>query len=153
MEIEKRTIEELFLELRTKNNWTYIDIMEKLSKHGIFITEKTVKKWEIGLIYPSTQEIYKLSEIFMFPAENFIMAKSNSYKKGMDSIHVMAIKWFCYITGASITVSIIGMYILLFLATIYAFVFFTECVDMFMRSRRKVNKFYKNTVKYWRIMI
>lgn len=141
--VETRTLEELFLELRTKNNWTYIDIMEKLSKIGLYVDEKTINKWEIGLIYPSTEEIYKLSEIFMFPAVNILMAKSNSYKKGMDSIHVMAIKWFCYITGASITVGIVGMYIILFLATIYAFIFFTSCVNMFMMSRRKIIKIKK----------
>ena len=138
---ETRTIEELFVELRKKSNFTYIDIMEKLNELGINVNEKTIKKWEIGLIYPSTDEIYKLSEIFMFPAVNIIMAKTNSYKKGMDSIHVMAIKWFCYITGTSITVGIIGMYIILFLATIYAFVFFVNCVNTFMLVRRKIIKY------------
>ncbi len=131
IQIETRTLEELLLELRTKQNLTYIDIVYKLSNVGIYIDEKKVKKWEIGLIYPSTDEIYKISEIFMFPVENIITAKSNSYKKGMDSIHVMAIKWFCYITGASIKLGVILSYTFIILALVYAFMFFIDCVNIF----------------------
>lgn len=142
IQIETRTIEEVLLDLRTKRDWSYINIVEQLSKIGLNVDEKIVKKWEIGLIYPSTDEIYKISEIYMFPAANLIMAKSNSYKKGMDSIHVMAIKWISYITGISIKTGIIGMYIVLFLAIIYAFKFFIDCANMFMMSRRKIKSMF-----------
>ena len=98
--IEERTLEEVLLELRESKNYTYLDITEKLNQKGTYIEEKIIKKWELGLIYPSTDELYLLSEIYMFPVVDLIQAKNNSYKKGMDSIHYRLIKWFCYFTGA-----------------------------------------------------
>lgn len=137
--VEKRTLEELLLDLRIKKHWTYFHIIEKLNGIGLCIDEKTAKKWQLGLVYPNTDELYKLSQLYMFPIENFIMAKSNSYKKGMGSIHLIAIKWICYITGISIKTSIVIVYIILLLGLIYAFIFFNDCVNIFMSSRRKVS--------------
>ena len=91
--IEERTLEEVLLELRESKNYTYLDITEKLNQKGTYIEEKIIKKWELGLIYPSTDELYLLSEIYMFPVVDLIQAKNNSYKKGMDSIHYRLIKW------------------------------------------------------------
>ena len=65
--IEERTLEEVLLELRESKNYTYLDITEKLNQKGTYIEEKIIKKWELGLIYPSTDELYLLSEIYMFP--------------------------------------------------------------------------------------
>lgn len=133
--LEERTLEELLLDLRTKKDWTYFHMIDKLNDIGLCIDEKKAKKWEIGLIYPNTDELYKLSELYMYPIEKLIMAKSNSYKKGMDSIHVMAIKWISYITGVSIKTGIVALYVIMILGLIYAFVFFNACVNMFMSSR------------------
>ena len=79
--IEERTLEEVLLELRESKNYTYLDITEKLNQKGTYIEEKIIKKWELGLIYPSTDELYLLSEIYMFPVVDLIQAKNNSYKK------------------------------------------------------------------------
>lgn len=133
---ETRTLEELLLELRTQKNWSYLNIMEELNNKGTYIEEKIIKKWEIGLIYPSTDELYLISEIYMFPVVDLITAKNNSYKKGMDSIHYRAIKWFCYFTGASIKIGVIAMYVILVLAFIFAVMFFKDSADTFMRVRR-----------------
>ena len=84
--IETKTLEEVLLELRTKNNWTYLNIMDKLNEKGKYVEEKIIKKWEIGLIYPTTDELYLLSEIYMYQVTNLIQAKTNSYKKGMDAM-------------------------------------------------------------------
>ena len=73
--VEERTIEELLEELRNKKNWSYIDVIEELSKLGVIVDIKTIKKWELGLEYPDTNILYKFSELYFFPAENFIMAK------------------------------------------------------------------------------
>ena len=59
------------------------------------------------MIYPSLDEIYIISELYMFPAINLITAKNNSFKEGMDSIHYTFIKIFCYITGLSMKVGMV----------------------------------------------
>ena len=137
--VEKRTLEELLLELRNEKNWTYIHIVEKLQELGIATDEKQVKKWEIGLEYPNLDIIYKLSELYMVPSQTFIIAKSNSYEKGMSSIHVMLIKWFCYITGFSLTVGYIGLYVIIFGGLIYAFLFFLDNANRYMQVRQMMN--------------
>ena len=136
--VETRTLEKLLLDLRIENNYTYIEIVDKLSKLGLMVDEKTVKKWEYGLIYPSLDEIYIISELYMFPAINLITAKNNSLKEGMDSIHYTFIKVFCYITGLSMKVGTVILSCALVFLLIYAVNFFIECARMFMSSRRKV---------------
>ena len=101
--------------------------------------EKTVKKWEYGLIYPSLDEIYIISELYMFPAINLIMAKNNSFKEGMDSIHYTIIKIFCYITGVSMKVGMVILSLILVFLFVYAVNFFIQCANMFMSSRRKIS--------------
>lgn len=128
---EKRTIEELLFELRDEKQWTYIHIVEKLQKLGVQTTEKQIKKWEIGLEYPDLDTIYKLSELYMVPSQNFIIAKSNSYEKGMNSIHMTFIKWFCYITGFTLKVGYIAFFVILGCLLVCSFLFFLEKVELF----------------------
>lgn len=98
-QLEKRSIEELLTDLRKEKNWSYIDVVQALSKMNVFVDEKMIKKWEIGLEYPDTNTLYKLSELYLIPATDFVTAKNNSYTKGSQAIHKTFIKWFCYITG------------------------------------------------------
>ena len=137
--IEKRTIEELLAQLREEKNWTYMHIVEKLQELEITINEKQVKKWEIGLEYPELDVIYKLSELYMVPSQTFIMAKSNSYEKGLASVHMMFIKWFCYITGFSIKVTYYGLFVILGLALIWSLNFFIGNVELFLEVRARMN--------------
>ena len=137
--IEKRTIEELLADLRNEKNWTYMHIVEKLQELGITTDEKQVKKWEIGLEYPELDIIYKLSELYMVPSQTFIIAKSNSYEKGLASVHMMFIKWFCYVTGFSIKVTYYGLFVILGLALIYSLNFFVENVELFLEVRARMN--------------
>lgn len=131
IETEKRTIEELLTDLRNEKNWTYINVMQELSKMGIFVDEKTIKKWEIGLEYPDTDIIYKLSELYFIPYDRLMIAKNNSYAKGYESIHKTFIKWFCYITGFSIKAGYIITYTFLYVALIGAFMFFiNKCNEL-----------------------
>ena len=102
------------------------------------VDEKKVKKWEYGLIYPSLDEIYIISELYMFPAVNIITAKNNSLKQGMDSIHYTLIKTFCYITGLSMKIGMVAMYLIIAIVFVYAVHFFIQCAEMFMSSRRKI---------------
>ena len=91
--LEKRTLEELLKDLREEKEWSYWDIVEKLNDLGIpLLDEKQIKKWELGLEYPELEIIYKLSELYVIPSEQFVMAKSNSLKEGMQAIHMTFIK-------------------------------------------------------------
>lgn len=124
--VEKRTLEELFVELRLEKGWECINIVEQLQNLGITTDEKQIKKWEIGLEYPDTDTLYKFSEMYMIPIQTLVMARTNSYNKGMASIHTMAIKWFCFLTGISMKVAYIGIYIIMGLTLIGAFMFFLD---------------------------
>jgi len=137
--VETRTLEELLLELRKEKDWTYIHVVEELQKLGITTEEKVVKKWELGLEYPSLEIIYKLSELYMVPSEKFFMAKSNSYEKGLQYIHITFIKWFCYLTGVSLKVAYIGLHVIIGIALIWSLYFFIDKVDTFMEVRARMN--------------
>lgn len=132
---EKRTIEELLIDLRNEKNWTYINVIHELSKMDIFVDEKTIKKWEVGLEYPDMDTIYKLSELYFIPSNDFIIAKNNSYAKGYKSIHKTFIKWFCYITGFSIKAGYIITYISVYIALILAFIFFISKCNEVLKAR------------------
>lgn len=122
--VETRTLEQLLKELREEKNWTYLHIVEELNKLGLVVDEKKVKKWEIGLEYPEISEIYKLSEIYLVASQNFIMAKTNSYKEGLASVHATLIKWVCYLTGISLKIGYIAFYVIIVLALIGSLLFF-----------------------------
>lgn len=126
IEVEKRTLEQLLKDLREEKNWTYLHIVEELQKIGLTVDEKKVKKWEIGLEYPEINEIYKLSELYFVPSDNFVMAKTNSYQEGLASVHATLIKWVCYFTGLSLKIGYIAFYIFIAIALIGALMFFIE---------------------------
>ena len=128
-------IEQLLKKLREEKNWSYLELLEKLNKKGINLQEKDIKKWEWGLEYPDLNTIYKLSEIYMVPSENFIEAKNNSFTNGINSLHIKIINWICYLTGASFKLIYWLMYTIIGLALIYAFMFFMGKVNIFFSSR------------------
>ncbi len=124
MKVESRTLEQLLKELREEKSWTYLHVVEELNKLGLIVEEKQVKKWEIGLEYPDINEIYKLSELYFVPSDNFVMAKSNSYQEGLNSIHATLIKWICYITGISLKIGYVAFYVIITMAVIGSLMFF-----------------------------
>ena len=138
-EIEKRTLEVLLKDLRESKNWTFIHIVEELNKMGIIVDDKLVKKWEIGLEYPDLDIIYKLSELYKIPSENFIMAKTNSLNEGLQSIHMLLIKWICYFTDVSFKVALIGVYTVIVIALIGSFMFFISCAENYLKVRSMMN--------------
>lgn len=119
----KKGIEELLVELRTKNGLSRIELVYKLN--DIKVTEKDIKKWEIGLKYPDLDTIYKLSEIYKVPSAEFILAKNNSYEKGLGKINKKIIRWFVYTLNisfyAGVVITII-LYILTFIGALWFFV-------------------------------
>ena len=124
LKVETRTLEQLLKDLREQKDWTYLHIVEELNKIGIAVNEKKVKKWELGLEYPEINEIYKLSELYFVPSDDFIMAKTYSYQEGLASIHETLIKWICYFTGISLKIGYVGFYIIITAALIGALMFF-----------------------------
>lgn len=133
--IENRTIEELLKDLRKEKGWDYCNLVEELYKKNIVVDEKTVKKWEYGLEYPDLDIIYKLSEIYLIPSQNFVMAKNNSYKEGFETIHMEFIKRLCYITGISLKIGYIGMYIVIGVVLIWSLLFFIEKCNEYLLVR------------------
>ena len=138
LQVEKRTLEELLFDLRKEKNWSFINVIQELNNLGIFVDEKIIKKWELGLEYPDTDILYKFSELYYFPVENFIMAKNNSYTKGMNSIHKTFIKWFCYFTGFSLKFSYVLSYVLIYGALVLSFMFFVAKCNEFLALRRSM---------------
>lgn len=143
IKLEKRTIEELLKNLREEKNWSYLNVMEELQKVGIVTDEKTIKKWEYGLIYPDSDTIYKLSEIYEFPSQKFIEAKNNSFQKGLKSVHMTFIKWFSYFTGISIKIAYYGLFTIIVLAVFFAIFMISENSKEFVRRWRIINLDFK----------
>ena len=135
-QLEKRTLEELLVDLRKEKNWSHFNVIQELNKLGVLIDEKILKKWEVGLEYPDNDVLYKFSELYYFPIENFFMAKNNSYAEGMNSIHKTFIKWFCYFTGLSFKICYAAFFVILYGALIIAFLFFVGNCNNFLESRR-----------------
>ncbi len=136
LKIEKRTLEELLIDLRKERNWTQINVIQELNNLGVFVDEKIIRKWELGLEYPDNNTLYKFSELYFFPVENLIMAKNNSYSEGMNSIHKTFIKWFCYFTGLSFKLCYAAFFVILYGALIISFMYFINMCNFFIESRR-----------------
>ena len=137
--VETRTIEQLLKDLRQEKNWSYLDLVEELARKNVMIDEKTVKKWEFGLEYPDLDTIYKLSQIYSISSENFVIAKNNSFKEGYETIHMELIKRICYITGISIKVGYIAMYVFIGLALIWSLLFFIGKCNEYLLVRSMMN--------------
>lgn len=137
--VEKRTIEQLLKDLRVQRDWTYWNVVEELTRKGVILNEKTIKKWEYGLEYPDLDVIYKLSEIYLVPSENFVIAKNNSFKEGFETIHMGFIKSICYITGISLKVGYILMYVIIGLVLIGALLFFIGKCNEYLLVRSMMN--------------
>lgn len=119
---EEIIIEELLKKLRESRNWTYNDVAYNLNDTNI-LTED-IKKMESGLEYPDWDVMYKLSELYSVPVEEFVKAKEYSYEKLKNSISVTIIKWMNYLFGISFKVSIVLITIFYFVAAIRKFIVF-----------------------------
>ena len=136
--LEERTLEQLLKELREEKKWSYWDIVEKLNDLGIpLLDDKKIRKWELGLEYPELEVIYKLSELYEIPSEQFVVAKNNSLKEGMQAIHMTFIKWFCYLTGISLKIGIICMYVFLGIMLIGSLMFFVGKAEEVVEAARR----------------
>lgn len=119
---EEIIIEELLKKLRKSKNWTYNDVAYNLNDTNI-LTED-IKKMESGLEYPDWDVMYKLSELYRVPVEEFVKAKEYSYKKLKNSISVTIIKWMNYLFGISFKVSLVLVTVFYFVAAIRKFIVF-----------------------------
>ena len=136
IKVVEETLEEMLKRLRTSKKWSYIELVQELSKVGVMTDEKTVKKWELGLEYPNLDVIYKLSAIYKITSTEIIQAKNNSLNKGFNSAHTRFIKWMCYFTGTSMRVMNWVFYLIIIGALIYALWFFMDKVSLFFMLRQ-----------------
>ena len=115
-------IEELLIKLRKEKGLSRIELVEKLKSQDL--TEQDIKKWEIGLEYPDLDMIYKLSEIYEVPSQEFIQAKNNSFEKGIAGVNANVIKWICYFLNVSFYTGVVITIILYVVVLVLAFLFF-----------------------------
>lgn len=117
-------LEEMLKKLRTDKGWTTYELVEKIEHIGI--SEKNIRKWELGLEYPEIDVIYKLSDIYNVPSENLLMARQISLESGLDSIHMRFIKHLCFWLGVSIKVAFVLEILFYIFALWFAFAFIHE---------------------------
>ena len=115
----------------TKDRPTAEQLVEKLDIHTI--TERDIKKWEIGLDYPELDIIYKLSEIYHISSAELIQAKNNSYEKGFAGINANLIKWICYFLNVSFYTGMIIIIIIYVVALVTSFIFFITMASNVVR--------------------
>ena len=119
----KEGIEELLTRLRQEHNWSYVEVISKLSDKTI--TEKDIKKWEVGLKYPDLDMIYELSELYQIPSADLIKAKEYSYtKKGIFTTRL--IKWICYFLNVSMYTALVLEILIYIGALTIAFLIFMQ---------------------------
>ena len=119
----KEGIEELLTRLRKEHNWSYLELMSKLKNKTI--TDKDIKKWEVGLKYPDLDMIYDLSELYQIPSEDLIKAKEYSYtKKGVFTTRL--IKWICYFLNVSMYTAFVLEILIYIGALTIAFLIFMQ---------------------------
>lgn len=125
-------IEELLTRLRKEKGWSYAEVLQHLEDKTL--TEKDIKKWEIGLKYPDLDMIYQLSAIYQIPSEEFVKAKNNSYAKGMLSINMITIKWICYFLNVSLKVGAVILVLLYVFLLAFSLFFFTTMASQVKRA-------------------
>ena len=118
-EKEEFIIEEFLKRLRESKGWTYNDVAYNLNDTNILAED--IKKMESGLEYPDWDVMYKLSELYKVPVEDFVKAKEYSYEKLKNSFSVTAIKWINYLFGISFKVSMVLLVIFYIVASIRKF--------------------------------
>ena len=112
-------IEELLKKIRESKGWTYNDVAYNLNDTNI-LTEN-IKKMESGLEYPDWDVMYKLSELYKVPIEEFVKAKEYSYEKLKNSFSMTITKWVNYLFGISFKVTYVLLVIFYFVAAIRKF--------------------------------
>ncbi len=109
-------IEEMLKKLREDKNWSYNDVAYHLNDTNIM--PENIKKMESGLEYPDLDMMYKLSELYSVPIEDFVKAKECSYETLRSSFSVTLIKWINYFFGISFKISMVLVTIFYFVAAI-----------------------------------
>lgn len=117
-------LEEMLKTLRTDKGWTTYDLVEKINRVGV--SEKSIRKWELGLEYPEMDVIYQLSDLYNIPSEDLLMARQISLESGLDSIHMRFIKHLCFWLGISIKVAFALEVLFYIFALWFAFAFIHE---------------------------
>jgi len=106
-------------DIRESNNYSTYQLAEEMK-----VEEKIIRKWERDLEFPNLDEVYRLSEIYQIPSEEIVEIKNKTLHSGVNGINKRIIRWISFALGISIYGTIWFCRIVLFLAFIFAWVFF-----------------------------
>ena len=112
--------EELLIRARKEKNLSRIELLSKLKDKTL--TEKDIRKWEVGLKYPDLNTMYELSSIYEISTNDMLDAKKRSCEKGIISTQM--IKWICYFFNVSIHIAIVITIIIYIIAIFLGFYIF-----------------------------
>ena len=113
-------------DLRQKKGYSIEELAEMFNNENI--TVKKIRKWEHDLEFPNIDEIYKLSEIYEVPSEEFLQVKTQTLQEGTKMIHKNIIRIIGYILGLSMYGSVVFSYIFLWIAGIGSILFFAAAI-------------------------
>ncbi len=113
-------------DLRQKKGYSIEELAEMFNNENI--TVKKIRKWEHDLEFPNIDEIYKLSEIYEVPSEEFLQVKTQTLQEGTKMIHKNIIRIIGYILGLSMYGSVVFSYIFLWVAGIGSILFFAAAI-------------------------
>lgn len=114
-------------DLREKKGYTIEELAEKINMSSVTI--KRIKKWEHDLEFPNLDEMYKLSEIYGVPSEELMQVRTQTLEEGLKGVHTTIIRFIGYIFGISIYTTVIGSYIFIFVAGIWAIFNFAAAME------------------------
>ena len=113
-------------DLRQKKGYSIEELAEMFNNENI--TVKKIRKWEHDLEFPNIDEIYKLSEIYEVPSEEFLQVKTQTLQEGTKMIHKNIIRIIGYLLGLSMYGSVVFSYIFLWVAGIGSILFFAAAI-------------------------
>lgn len=119
-------------DLRCKKEYTIEEFVQKINMPNV--TTKNVRKWEHDLEFPNLDQMYKISEIYAVPIEELMQARTKTLEEGLKGVHKVFIRFLGYLLGFSIYGTIVIGYIIIFVALIWAFLFFIGATQNMQRG-------------------
>lgn len=119
-------------DLRQKKQYTIEELVQKIDMPNVTI--KSVRKWEHDLEFPNLDQIYKISEIYEIPSEEIMQVKTQTLQEGLKGVHKLLLRFIGYILGFSIYGTIIISYTIIFIALIWAFIYFISATQNISRT-------------------
>ena len=114
----KENLEELLIRLREEKNLSRVEVLSLLKDKTL--TEKDIKKWEVGLKYPDLDTMYELSDIYQVSVDDLLKARSVGCEE-QGIISPRMIKWICYFLNVSMRIAAVLTVLIYIFAIFFAF--------------------------------